>query len=239
MLLPCQEKNKPFAYRFPANYASMELSLKEQEVLRDRLRSEMTRRGFEHQNAFAAFLGITPQFLGQILGGGRFGSRKLVQFAKRLNVPIGYLLGLEKLPDFFKDYLSVPVVEGGIAANPAGQISGEAIEFFLWIHRSQIKGLNNLVAVHLALDADSMEPTLHPGDLVVIDRDDRELTPRGLYAVRLPDLESCAVKRVQPVPDQQLVLLLSDNPQYLPQPVPWHEQLVIGRVVWSWTNWVR
>lgn len=162
-----------------------------------------------------------------------------MNFSKKLKVPIGYLLGLEKLPDCFSEYLQVPLVEGRIAANPAGLIPGESVESQVWLPRSELCGRSELVAVRLASGADSMEPSLHPGDLVVIDRGDREITPRGLYAVRLPDLESCTIKRLQPVPDKPYVLLLSDNPKYDPLPVDWHENLIIGRVVWSWTNWVR
>lgn len=136
-------------------------------------------------------------------------------------------------------YLSIPLVEGRIAANPRGLIPGEAIESLVWLHRSQLGGRHDLVAVRLGPDADSMQPALHPGDLVIIDRADQEITARGLYAVRLPDLESCAVKRLQLLPDHRHVLLLSDNPAYEPLPLEWHEHLIIGRVVWSWTNWVR
>lgn len=217
----------------------MELSLKDQERFRERLREEMSRRGIEQQNDFAALLGITPTYISYIFSGKRIGFRQVVNFSKKLKVPVGYLLGLEKLPDYLKDYTSVPLVEGRIAAHPDGLIPGDAVESYLWLHRSQLGGRRDLAAVRLGPEADSMEPALHPGDLVIIDRHDCEVVPRGLYAVRLPDLESCAVKRVQPVPGQPYVLLLSDNPKYDPLPVEWHEHLIIGRVIWSSTNWVR
>ncbi len=137
------------------------------------------------------------------------------------------------------DYLPVPLVEGRIAAHPAGSIPGDAVESVLYFPRSQMGGRRDLVAVRLAPGADSMEPTLHPGDLVIIDRDDKHITPRGLYAVRLPDLESCTVKRLQPLPEQKLILLISDNPAYPPEAVPWSDQLLIGRVFCSWTNWLK
>jgi transcriptional regulator with XRE-family HTH domain len=217
----------------------MELSLREQEDFRERLQEEMRRRGIEKQKDFAALLGISPTFLNQIFGRKRTGSRQLVNFAKRLKVPLGYLLGYETLPDYFPEYHSIPLVEGHIAANPAGRIPGDAVEALVWLHRSQLGGRHDLVAVRLGPGADSMQPALHPGDLIIIDRADHEITARGLYAVRLPDLESCAVKRVQLLPDQRHVLLLSDNPTYEPLPLQWHEHLIIGRVIWSWTNWVR
>lgn len=213
--------------------------MREQERFRDRLHEEMRRREISQQNDFAALLGITPTFLSQIFGGKRSGARKLVDFSKRLKVPIGYLLGLEKLPDCYFGYLSVPLVEGRIAANPAGLIPGDAVESQIMLNRSELCGRHNLVAVRLAADADSMEPSLHPGDLVVIDRGDQEITPRGLYAVRLPDMESCTIKRLQLISDQNIILLLSDNPKYEPLPVASHEHLIIGRLIWSLTNWLR
>lgn len=143
------------------------------------------------------------------------------------------------LKEPLQEYVTIPQVEGRIAANPAGLIPGDAVESQVWLHRAQLCGRHDLVAVRLAHDADSMEPSLHPGDLVVIDRGDREITTRGVYAVRLPDLESCTIKRLQLIPDQNIVLLLSDNPKYEPLPMPCHEHLIIGRVVWSLTNWVK
>jgi SOS-response transcriptional repressor LexA len=234
-----QEKNQLSADKLSANYFSMQLSLEEHETLRNRLWDEMRRRGFESQNAFAVFLGITPQFLGQILSGQRKGSRKLIHFAKRLKVPIGYLIGLEQLPDLLKNQVLIPLVSGRIAANPAGEIPGDAVEQQLFLPLEQMGGRKNLVAVRLGPEADSMEPSLHRGDLIIIDREDREISPRGLYAVRLPDLESCAVKKLQALPDGKHVLLISDNPAYAPAAVEWHEYLIIGRVIWSETSWLR
>lgn len=142
------------------------------------------------------------------------------------------------LKEPFHDYVSVPQVEGRKAANPAGLTPGDEVGFQLYFHRSHLGARRDLVAVRLARDADSMEPVLHPGDLVVIDRGDREITPRGLYAVRHPDLEPCSIKRLQPVPGKPYVLVLSDNPKYDPLPVDWHEHLIIGRVILSLANWV-
>jgi len=149
-----------------------------------------------------------------------------------LNRPPIYLNGKE-------DYLAIPLVQGRIAAHPSGEIPGDAIESWLWLPKSELHGRRRLVAVRLGEESDSMLPLLSPGATVVIDRADREITPDGLFAVRLPDLESCAVKRIQLVPEKKSVLLLSENKAYPPELVDWHEHLLIGRVVWSLLNWVR
>jgi len=237
-----QEKNALSVHEHYATQGGVELSLKDQEIFRDRLRSEMRKRKIKKQYEFAKVLGITPTYLSAILGGKRIGSRQMVNFAKRLKVPIGYLLGLEDYQEWWglqDEYLEVPLVKGRIAANPAGQIPGDAVETRLWLPKAQLHGHRDLVAVRLGEEADSMTPTLRPGDTVVIDRADKEIVPHHLFAVRLPDMESCAVKRVQKVPDKDFLLLLSDNRAYPPEPVPLHDYLIIGRVIWSSTYWVK
>jgi phage repressor protein C with HTH and peptisase S24 domain len=84
-----------------------------------------------------------------------------------------------------------------------------------------------------------MIPTLFPGDLVLIDRDD----PQGqmdfkngrIYGVRTKGGE-CQVKRVY-VKSQKLIIS-SDNREVPPEPA-WTDdlkRLLIGRVVWGWRN---
>ncbi|MDD3493420.1 MAG: S24 family peptidase [Candidatus Thermoplasmatota archaeon] len=146
---------------------------------------------------------------------------------------IGYLLGLEELSG-----VKVPLVSGRIAASPNGRIPGEAIEKTLWLPSDLVGSRHNLVAIRLGADAHSMFPSLRPGDLAIIDRNDRDLTAHGIYAIRLGDLESCSLKRLQRVAGHDMVVLISDNPAYPAESIPWHEHLIIGRLIWSWINWV-
>jgi SOS-response transcriptional repressor LexA len=156
-------------------------------------------------NEFAELCGVGPE---NITRYKRYGESTTEggRYDPHLRTFYKILRGLLGKPPFAFDdkenHISVPLVDGRIAANPAGHIPGDAIKSQVWLPRSEIHGRHNLVAVRLAPDADSMEPALHPGDLVIIDRNDRELTPGGLYAVRLPDQESCTIKRLQLIPDQ-------------------------------------
>ena len=85
----------------------------------------------------------------------------------------------------------------------------------------------------------SLEPTIRHKDIVIIDPEDREINPKSIYAVRLDTEGGCAVKRVRI--SNEYAVLLSDNPEFDPIILPKDraENLIIGRVIWSWTSWVR
>lgn len=79
----------------------------------------------------------------------------------------------------------------------------------------------------------SMEPTLHEGSYVGIDRADTKLVQGKVYGVYLP-YEGIALKRVYLDHKNASVLLKSDNPEHEPisMPIEEKEDLILGRVVW-------
>jgi phage repressor protein C with HTH and peptisase S24 domain len=159
--------------------------------------------------------------------------------------PIITVLGQE--PDMpsgvrAENYFAVPLVDGRIAAGYAGAIPGDTVNDMVWVYKPEIgaRQHHNLRAVKLADDANSMEPTIRPGDIVIIDPMDIEITRQAIFAVRLEEYEGeCAIKRVWDHKDHWL--LVSDNPEYEPIPLEKakHPNLIIGRVIWSWTGWAR
>jgi len=63
---------------------------------------------------------------------------------------------------------------------------------------------------------------------------------RGSIAVRLEQFEgACAIKRVKK--NHTFWIFLSDNPEVEPIALEKKENPnpIIGRVIWSWTSWVR
>jgi SOS-response transcriptional repressor LexA len=146
--------------------------------------------------------------------------------------------GVQEVPKGLRpeDYYGVPLVEDRIAAGE-GRIMEDHVEGLVWVYKPEIGNRRNLVAVKLAPDAESMAPTLHPGDIVIIDRDDKKITPKGIYAVRASE-DLLAIKRVSLSKDR--FWLSSDNPGCPPQISDFDnsEKLIIGRVVWSWTSWI-
>ncbi len=78
---------------------------------------------------------------------------------------------------------------------------------------------------------DSMEPKLVPGDRIVVDQNDTNPTPPGIFA--LWDGYGLVVKNLQRVhkSDPAKLLLISENPKYPPYEVYFEDINIIGRVV--------
>lgn len=227
-------------------------------------RRESKKRPY-NKKQLAGACGMSPDLLGKKLRGERgwrYDRRDLIKIAEALGVPLADLIGEEEpekvlqpiivvcgaeyevKPEAIADeYLAVPLVEGRIAAGYAGVIPGDYVQSLVWVYRPEIgrRQQHNLRAVKLGIDQHSMVPTIRPGDIVIIDPEDREITHRGIYAVRLDSEGGCAIKRVQK--GDNFVILFSDNPDplYAPMVIPEDraDNLLIGRVIWSWTSWVR
>jgi hypothetical protein len=140
------------------------------------------------------------------------------------------------------EYFAVPLVEGPIAAGHAGAIPGDYVTSMVWVYKPEIgkRKYHNLRAVKLAKDAASMEPTIRRGSIVIIDPAEIAISKKGIYAVRLEQSEgACAIKRVKESED--FWFFLSDNPDVEPiiMKKDRDHNPIIGRVIWSWTSWVR
>lgn len=79
---------------------------------------------------------------------------------------------------------------------------------------------------------DSMEPTLHSGDRIMVDLSDKDVTAGGVFA--LYDGQGTVIKRVEKVPlsDPPQVVLISDNPHHNQYTVLADLVNIAGRVVW-------
>jgi phage repressor protein C with HTH and peptisase S24 domain len=115
------------------------------------------------------------------------------------------------------------------------------VEDLVWVYKPEIgaREHHNLRAVRLAPDADSMEPTIRRGSIVIIDPTEVTPLPKAIFAVRLDEEGGCAIKRV--FQTEAHWVLVSDNPEYPPLALEKarNPHLIIGRVIWSWTSWVR
>lgn len=147
-----------------------------------------------------------------------------------------------------EDYLAVPLVsEAG--AGP-GIIPIDEYESWFLVYRNEpsIRMRSNLIAVRIANGSTSMEPTLHPGDIVLVDRDDKIIArPGGIWLVMEPD-GSGKIKRVKidGVKARRVtrVTFYSDNVAENPPEIysleedyggDWN-RVIVGRVVWAWSD---
>jgi len=134
-------------------------------------------------------------------------------------------------PRALSPWVDVPRLALDASAGPGAMAGGEAPVGQFRYGRAWLRaqGLSPAQLSVIAVVGDSMVPTLHDGDEILIDR-----TPRagrdGIHVVRVG--ETLLVKRlVFERPGQ--VRVISDNRSYDPYDLPLDEVAIIGRVVWK------
>lgn len=228
--------------------------------------SEPTKAGFKHTTDLAEKTGVSQASLSQYLSGKRE-SLSLKTVSKILDA-LGITLpkqdsfsreicfidaktveaGEDLEPPASEDYFAVPLVDEVGAGS--GYIPQEKLKSWLlvWRWQSAVQHRSNLIAVEIARDADSMIPTLFPGDIVLIDRDERRVENSGkMWLVRDPMDESTKIKRValKILPEEKDIRITyySDNSEYPPEAYSLKEDFyndlgraIVGRVVWAWSD---
>lgn len=130
-----------------------------------------------------------------------------------------------------EDYISIPLTDSAIAA---GQpiIQTDNIEDYVLLHIRAVKKRTNLVASRV--DGNSMEPVLHSGDIVVIDRDDKKISKHKIYAIFFEN--GMTAKYLQKEKNQ--LILQPINPDFQVQIVNLNEDPdpIVGRIVGAWKD---
>ncbi len=158
--------------------------------------------------------------------------------------------GLDTPPPAAEDYFAVPLAAEPVAAGP-GRIPQDDIRgwVLVWRHHESVRFRSDLVAVTIGKGELSMEPTLHPGDIVLVDRSEKSPDPAGkIMLVCEPD-GGCAIKRVstRSVDGDLELVFYSDNSRDFPPRVyrlnrDYGGELshaIGGRVVWAWSDMTR
>ena len=136
------------------------------------------------------------------------------------------------------EYALVPIYDVRAAAGHGAAVEFEQVTDALMFKRQWINQELHANAADLYLiyvDGESMEPTLRPGDIILIDRRSAQAVPRdGIYVLRIDG--SLLVKRLQRLPGRR-VTVSSDNPAYAPFELTLdaagEDIAIVGRVVWS------
>jgi hypothetical protein len=150
------------------------------------------------------------------------------------------------------DYLAVPLVTPSVAAS-SGIVPEESVDgwVLVWRHQASIRFRSNLVAVEVGRNEQSMAPTLHPGDIVLVDRDDRDPCPAGkIMLVREPGEDGTAhIRRVgtrRLDGDVELIYYSDDSREQLPATFRVGRDFggeiaaaIGGKVVWAWSDMTR
>ena len=156
--------------------------------------------------------------------------------------------GANQPPPEVEDYLAVPLVEE-VGAGPGLIPQGELLSWFLvYRHQDAIRYRRDLIAVRIGKRSTSMLPILHPGDVVLVDRQDRDvMTPGRIMLVMDPDgagmIKRVAVEEVKSERDWRIVFY-SDNVANHP-PIAYSrredflgdwDRAVVGRAIRAWSD---
>lgn len=183
-----------------------------------------------------AILGVAPQ-------GPNPEPDKDVCFVNAKIAPIGASIE----PPQSEDYIAAPMV-GEVGAG-LGYIPQDEVKswFLAYRHHPAVRFRRNLIAVEIGAHSTSMQPTLNPGDIVLVDRDDRDvLRPGHMMLVTDPD-GAGMIKRVF-IEDKQdgdhRITFYSDNGLKYPPRVysllkdyagDW-DKVIAGRVILALTD---
>lgn len=157
--------------------------------------------------------------------------------------PIGE--GVE--PPQSEDYIAAPLV-GEVGAG-LGYIPQDVIEGWCLVSRNNpaVRSRSNLIAVEIGHSSYSMQPTLNPGDIVLVDKNDRNIQHCG-HIMLVTDPEGAGmIKRVainDKKDDDYRIIFYSDNNLQHPPLVyslrndyagDW-DKVVAGRVILALTD---
>lgn len=167
-----------------------------------------------------------------------------VQFVKLLpSSGTGHL----PAPDADK-YRAIPLVQGEVAAGE-GLLPEEGLESWVLIYMNDpaVSQRSNLIAVRVGKKQNSMLPLIWPGDMLLVDREDKVVQEGRIYLVRDPE-EGAAIKRVKVFErkGKMSVTFYSENVPEHPPATYEVDQFkgglagaIVGRCVWQWSDLSR
>jgi len=137
-----------------------------------------------------------------------------------------------------KSFVALPLYDIKDAANAAsasghGRVTDEMLQFSTaWIQRELNAAPSDLMLI--LMDDEGMEPTLRPGDTILLDRRATKPDREGIYILRMNGVP--LVKRLQILPGG-IIKAVSDNPAYETftirlSDINDQDFAILGRVVW-------
>jgi phage repressor protein C with HTH and peptisase S24 domain len=213
--------------------------------MHERLRARIRQLGMNVAEV-AREAGVNRSFVYDILRGRSQvpSLEKLTRVAKVVKVDPDWLLtgkgrvngGDPITEDYHNEFVAIQYAAvrpsmGGVAILEAVDRPGRNFHFRrAWI-RDRLKAAPSMLRV-MAVQGDSMMPTLNEGDVILVDMNQRNPIPPGVFV--LHDGMGLVAKRLEHVPmsDPPRVRIISDNSRYTPYECTAEEVNIVGRVRW-------
>jgi SOS-response transcriptional repressor LexA len=179
--------------------------------------------------------GLGLSYLKDVAGGRSKspGVQQMLQLATALEVDLEWLVtGRSARGEPDHNLVSVPELDLRVSAG-GGAVVDEAAVKRRWSMPAAFMADLNVSpawAVLVEVVGDSMAPRLMNGDLCLLDRRRKALSPSAIYALFDGDVTVC--KRVELLPDRETLRIMSENPSYPSYTAPLEAVQIIGRVAW-------
>lgn len=211
--------------------------MSQQEFIAQRLKELVLKHGGNKR--VAAEAGIALSTLNTYLAGTEPKLSVAARLADYFKVPMSALLSDQPIIQdlgFRAPAVSIPLRDVYVSSGPGGEAIDESIQRFLafdpffvemWgISPDQVEAVINR--------GDSNEPTIRDGAIVLIDRGDRKLREKPMFAFRTPD--GVRLKRFQRLIDGSARLVSDNQAFYAPEvisPADLEQLRVVGRAFWT------
>ena len=213
--------------------------------MHERLRARIRQLGMNVAEV-AREAGVNRSFVYDILRGRSQlpNLEKLTRIAKVVKVELEWLLsgkgrvtGDDPITeDYHNEFVAIqyaaarPSIGGGAIVEDEDRPGRDFHFRRAWI-RDRLKAAPSMLRV-MAVQGDSMMPTLNEGDVILVDMNQRNPIPPGVFV--LHDGMGLVAKRLEHIPmsDPPRVRIISDNPHYTPYECTADEVNIVGRVRW-------
>lgn len=195
-----------------------------------KIRTIMRSTGW-NQSQVAEFFGVSQPSVNRWLSGSEPRGDVRDAINDKFQEVVGVMDASEQPDDL---YLSVPEFDVHVSAGGGAEVIEEH-EIARWPFNpdyvSNFLGLRNAALAIVEVRGDSMVPTLHSGDRVLVNTSDKQISQAGIFV--LFDGGGTVIKRVDKrIGNDESVTLISDNRIHESYEVPLDLLNVVGRVVW-------
>lgn len=208
------------------------------DAIRKLIERQVADRGLDLKRV-SEMLGKNPAYLQQYLRRNiprELGERERSRLAEILGLDEGQLgapkrKGAAPSPEI---YVTVPEYDVRVSAGDGALATAENMRAEWPFNAEYVRQALNLHPDRLAIvevRGDSMLPTLSSGDRVMVDLQDRQVSQPGIFV--LYDGGGTVIKRVEKIPGQDRIVLISDNAIHSRYEISGDDVHVVGRVVWA------
>lgn len=130
-----------------------------------------------------------------------------------------------------EDYDYIPMVEARLSAGDGNFVESEGVRGYYAFKKDWISRVTNSVRslVLMRITGDSMFPTLHKNDTVLVDTSRKDIKEGEIYAIRYD--HTIMVKRLSYRPGHKIIVISDNKNEFEPYEIAPHDLNIIGQVI--------